>query len=71
VSIDDQFGERPPSWIELQSVIPMSKVEEITSLSGDNIRRTYRHYVIKLSARRDGMQLKNVLAIANGTARRA
>jgi len=70
VSID-RFGERPPSWIELESVQRMSVVEEITSLSGDNIRRNYSEYVVKLSPRRDGMQLKHALAIANGTARRS
>ena len=67
----DRFGERPPSWIELESVQRMSVVEEITSLSGDNIRRNYSEYVVKLSPRRDGMQLKHALAIANGTARRS
>jgi len=49
----------------------MPTVEKITSLSGDTIRRTYPHLVVKLSAKRDGMTLDNALAIANGTARRA
>ena len=66
----DQFGERPPSWIELESVQKMSVVEEITSLSGDNLRRNYSDYVVKLSPRRDGMKLKHALAIANGSAHR-
>jgi hypothetical protein len=70
VSID-QFGERPPSWIELESVKRMPVVEEITSLSADNLRRTYPEFIIKLSPRRDGMKLKHALAIANGTARRS
>jgi hypothetical protein len=70
VSID-HFGERPPSWIELESVQKMSVVEEITSLSGDALRRIYPSYVVKLSPRRDGMKLKHALAIANGTARQA
>ena len=67
----DQFGERPSSWIELESVQRMPVVEKITSLSGDNIRRNYSKYVVKLSPRRDGMKLKHALAIANGTARRS
>ena len=67
----DQFGERPPSWIELESVQRMKVVEKITSLSGDNLRRTYPDFVVKLSPRRDGMKLKHALAIANGTARQA
>jgi hypothetical protein len=70
VSIED-FGERPPSWLELESVKKMPVVEEITSLSADNLRRNYAEYVVKLSPRRDGMKLKHALAIANGTARRA
>jgi hypothetical protein len=70
VSIDT-FGERPPSWIELESVQKMPVVEKITSLSSDTIRRKYGDYVVKLSARRDGMKLKHALAIANGTAPRA
>jgi len=48
----------------------MPVVEKITSLSGDNIRRNYPHLVVKLSPRRDGMKLKNALAIADGTAKR-
>ena len=48
----------------------MSVVEEITSLSGDNLRRNYSDYVVKLSPRRDGMKLKHALAIANGSAHR-
>jgi len=47
----------------------MPVVEEITSLSADTIRRTYPEFIIKLSPRRDGMKLKDALAIANGTAR--
>jgi len=70
VSIED-FGERPPSWIELESVKKMPVVEKITSLSGDNLRRNYPDFIVKLSPRRDGMKLKHALAIANGTARRA
>jgi hypothetical protein len=49
----------------------MKVVEKITSLSGDNLRRTYPDFVVKLSPRRDGMKLKHALAIANGTARQA
>jgi hypothetical protein len=62
--------ERPPSWLELESVIRMPKAAEITSLSADSIRRQYRHLVVQLSPRRDGMKLKDALAIAAGKARR-
>lgn len=66
----ENFGERPPSWLELESVKKMPVVEEITSLSADNLRRNYPDYVVKLSPKRDGMKLKHALAIANGTAKR-
>jgi hypothetical protein len=69
VSIED-FGEMPPSWLDLESVKRMPVVEKITSLSGDSIRRNYPHLVVRLSARRDGMKLKDALAIADGTAKR-
>jgi len=69
--VSDDFSSKLPSWIELESVQKMPVVEKITSLSSDTIRRKYGEYVVKLSARRDGMKLKHALAIANGTARRA
>ena len=66
----ENFGERPPSWLELESVKKMPVVEEITSLSADNLRRNYPYYVVKLSPKRDGMKLRHALAIASGTAKR-
>jgi hypothetical protein len=62
MSIEQDFGERPPSWLELESVKKMSVVEKITSLSGDNLRRNYPDFVVKLSPRRDGMKLSRRLA---------
>ena len=67
----DDFGERPPSWLELESVKAMPVAEEVTSLSADTIRRVYPHLVVKLSDRRAAITLRNILAIASGTARRA
>jgi hypothetical protein len=64
------FSERSPTWLELESVVRMAVAERITSLSADNIRRNYSDLVVKLSPRRDGMKLRDALAIANGTARR-
>jgi hypothetical protein len=60
--------DRPPSWIELESVQPMPIAEEITSLSADTLRRRYSRYVVKLSPRRDGLKLRDCLAIASGMA---
>lgn len=70
MSIDD-FGERPPSWLELESVKSLPMAEKVTSLSADTIRRVYPHLVVQLSDRRGGIKLRDILAIANGTARRA
>jgi hypothetical protein len=68
--VSDDFSDKLPSWIELESVQKMPVVEKITSLSADTIRRNYADYIVELSPRRDGMKLKHALAIANGTARR-
>ena len=71
---------KPPSWLDLESVIPLEKpkrrsnikederrsAEEITNLSGDTLRRRHRDKIIKLSDRRRGMKLRVALAIANG-----
>ena len=70
MSIDQTFDERAPSWIELESVLRMTMAERVTSLSADNLRRNYPHLIVKLSPRRDGIKLRDALAIANGTARR-
>ena len=71
VSIDQTFDERAPSWIELESVLRMAMAERVTSLSADNLRRNYPHLIVKLSPRRDGIKLRDCLAIANGTARKS
>jgi hypothetical protein len=59
----------PPTWIQLESVLPIGEVEKITSLSRDAILEHYRHLCVQLSPARWGMKLKNALAIADGTAR--
>ncbi|HVI66765.1 MAG TPA: hypothetical protein VM910_29950 [Bradyrhizobium sp.] len=71
MSTEALFAERPPSWIELESVKRMAVASQMTSLSGDALRRNYPDLIVKLSPKRDGMKLKDILAIANGTARRA
>jgi hypothetical protein len=58
----------PPSWLELESVRPLSEAEAITSLDRDTLLSTYRHLCVKVSPRRWGMKLRNCLAIADGTA---
>jgi hypothetical protein len=64
-----KFADRPPTWLELESVRPLKPdVEEITSLPPDTVKRRFPNLIVKLSARRVGMKLKHALAIANGTA---
>jgi hypothetical protein len=58
--------ESAPSWIELESVRKLDEAEQITTLSRETLKRRYPQWVVKLSARREGMQLKHILAIASG-----
>jgi hypothetical protein len=55
-----------PRWLELERVLPMSEVEEITSLSVDSLNRHHKEKIVELSPRRRGMKLKDALAIARG-----
>jgi hypothetical protein len=66
--MDDQPPQsgRPPTWLELEAVKGMPEAEEVTSLSEDTLKRTYPHYVVRLSDRRVGMKLKHILEIARG-----
>jgi hypothetical protein len=64
---------RPPTWLELESIIPLAaepgiiSVASVTTLSPETTKREYPEYVIRLSPRREGMKLRNALRIA-GTA---
>jgi hypothetical protein len=64
---------RPPSWLELESIIPLTaepgimSVTAITSLSAETIRRRYSQFVRQLSPKRQGMKLRDALLIV-GTA---
>lgn len=69
----DQNITQPPSWLELESVIPLEStdpqqrsVKQITTLSADTIGRKYKHLVVRLSEGRVGMKLRDALAIASG-----
>jgi hypothetical protein len=61
-----------PSWLELQSIIPLESqtekqsAERITGLSSDTLKRRYPSLIRTLSLRRRGMQLGDALAIASG-----
>jgi hypothetical protein len=62
-------SDREPTWIELESVRPLSEVRARTSLSEDTLKREYPDYVVQLSPRRLGMKLRHVLAITRGELR--
>jgi hypothetical protein len=62
---------RPPSWIELRSLIPLEttkrdavSVRKITTASPETIKREYPDLVVKISDKREGMTLANALRIA-------
>jgi hypothetical protein len=64
------MSARPPTWLELESVIPLeaepgvTSVETVTTLSADTLQREYPELIVQLSPRRRGMKLKNALRIA-------
>jgi hypothetical protein len=66
--VDDiiKTTKEPPSWIELESVKPLTKTREITNLSPDTQKRQYPDYIVWLSERRCGMKLRHALDIAAG-----
>jgi hypothetical protein len=65
--MSDAQSNRPPTWLELESVKPLSPdVKQITSLSVDTIKRRYPQLVVHLSDRRLGMKLRHALEIASG-----
>jgi hypothetical protein len=53
---------RPPSWLELESVLPLEAEPGVTS-----VETVTTEFIIQLSPRRQGMKLKHALRIA-GTA---
>jgi hypothetical protein len=75
MSDQDQSTARPPSWIELNSLIPLPpkkgvvSVKSVTGLSPDTVERRYPDAVVNVSPRRRGMKLGTALAIADGSYR--
>jgi len=59
-------ADQPPTWLELQRVLPLREVERITSLSIDTLKRRHADKIKTLSPRRSGMKLKDALQIASG-----
>jgi hypothetical protein len=65
--MDNTKIEQHLKWIELERVVPIAEAERITSLSRDGLQRHHRDKIVRLSPRRVGMRLRDVLAIASGT----
>jgi len=72
-----EIGEQRPSWLELESAIPLEtskpgarSVKGVTSLSADTIKREFPGLIVQLSTKREGMKLRDALAIAAGKAKR-
>jgi hypothetical protein len=68
-----EVSEQPLTWLQLETIIPLettqpgiTTVKTLTTLSPDTIEREYSDYIIKLSARRRGMKMRNALKIAAG-----
>ena len=52
--------------VELERVLMWPEVEERTSLSKDSVKRHHPEKIVKLSPRRQGVTMRNVLRIARG-----
>jgi hypothetical protein len=53
IHMDTKTTDRP-SWLELESVLAPSKIEQITTLSWETVQRRHPDKVIELSPRRRG-----------------
>jgi predicted DNA-binding transcriptional regulator AlpA len=56
-----------PKWLELERVLPLPEVIQLTSLGKNTLRRYHGDKFVRLSPRRVGMRLKDVLAITRGS----
>jgi hypothetical protein len=56
------------SALELERIAPMREAVKITSLSQDTLERRYNHLIRKISPRRKGIRVRDLLAIAAGRA---
>jgi hypothetical protein len=52
-----------PDDLALRRVVTLRQAAEMSSLSEDTLRRRYAELIIKLSPRRSGMRLSDVLSL--------
>ena len=57
----------PPTWVELESNLPLSQAAKIAGISPEGLKRHFPKHVRRIGDRRDVMKLKHALAIADGT----
>ena len=53
----------PPEGIELERMLTMPEVSELTGLSPDSIKRHYGHLIRRMSPRRVAIKLRDALSI--------
>jgi hypothetical protein len=53
----------PLSAIELEKIVTLAEAAELAGLSEDGLRRHHSHLIRRLSPRRVGMKLRDVLSI--------
>jgi hypothetical protein len=56
-------GSKLPPGLELDRIVSMQEAEAISSLSPWSWRRNHPDKVVKLSARRDGVRLRDALML--------
>jgi hypothetical protein len=52
--------------LQRRRILPLQKVEKLTSLSADTLKRNHPDKIKRLSARRLGMSIADALAIGGG-----
>jgi hypothetical protein len=57
------WSRGPPTAFELERMLTLDEVAEFRGLSKDSVRRHYGHLIRRLSPRRVGMKLRDVLTI--------
>jgi predicted DNA-binding transcriptional regulator AlpA len=57
------WSREPPTAYELERMLTLEEVAQFLGLSEDSIRRHYAHLIRRLSPRRVGIKLRDVLTI--------
>jgi hypothetical protein len=57
-----------PTELELERIVTLKEAHALSGLSPDCWRDNYRHLIIQLSPRRQGIKLKHVLGVGQPAA---